>query len=217
MIAIPGYAEAIAREQRRRDRAWLGIGTVLFDARGKPAVTLRPLTYRQYLALLLSDNGIVTGAPEPHDLFAAIWLLSDKHVPGWGIRARIARWMLYRCAGKLPAHDTIAAVTQHISDGFADAPAALGESSSPARPPRSSHFASTFAALRREFGLGVTEALDMPLGQLWQLMRELHLRHDRNAIFRDESEMIKAAWLAERTNALRQRKADATAEPVEAT
>jgi hypothetical protein len=55
--------------------------------------------------------------------------------------------------------------------------------------------ASIATTLRRELQMNVDEILDMPLGQLWQFLREIHIRADKTAIFDDESERIKREWL----------------------
>jgi hypothetical protein len=206
----PGYSEAVEREQERRSRAWLGIGTVLFDAKGKPAIRLRPLTYRTYLSLAASGNAFATHVPNltaaetVGHLCAAVWLLCDRHRAGWGVRAYFAARAVRKTVLRLPVESTVAAIEAHIHDAFADAPVPI------ARPtirkaPKTSQVASVAMSLHRHAGLSISDVLDMPLGQVWQLVREIEIRADPTTNYDDESERVKRAFLLQQTELLQRR------------
>jgi hypothetical protein len=204
---IPGYAEAVQTEQDRRDRAWVAAGTVLFDAKGKPVLQLRPLTYRHYLTLLAAENWFVAGGKDgPHlaDLLAIAWLLSPDYRPGWGLFAFARRRRCWGRLVRLPVQSTVDAIQRHVTEALADVPS-TGKKQGPVKAPRSSHFAAVYCTLRHALGMGLAEVLDMPMGQLNQLLREVLIRADRTITFDDQSERIKRQWLIDQTAMLRAR------------
>src|SRR2546430_5227341 len=215
VLAIPGYAEAVLKEQFSRDVAFLGLCETVagFD--------LSPLTLRHYIALRLTHNPLLSGGlPTPRELFNFLWLLSPRYDPAnkWARRRfewRCRRtfypplWMaLINCrqtrdnyARRLHKRQVEAARIVAAGRGFVEEP--LQDA-----PPKPAHAhwdadyysdAAFFCALfRREYGWSQEQVLALPMRRLFQYLNEIKHRNaepGKSGPLCNPSDRVKADWM----------------------
>jgi hypothetical protein len=186
---IPGLRDAVQRESRVRDNAFL-IGLVPERVCG---FEIRPLTLTTYLLLekirspflitrplrvgekLLKPSEIV---PSPDATFNALWILSANHRPTTGslfnrIAARASRWVLRRRVARSQHAALVDGLRAFMEESMMDMP--QGASSAP-RIASSSYFAQVVDLLASEYGWTADYVMRLPMVQLWQLRNRIRKR-----------------------------------------
>jgi hypothetical protein len=178
-VQIPGYAEALKREDRLRRQAWVHDRDVI------AGVTVRPLTWRDVETLAEMRNGFFcpwkfdTDAEYLGHCAQLVWWLSDCRKPAQGdtrmtsiiISAQRAR--LIRHLGK-HTQQLAEDVVRFLGDTFEDGPKGGSASQGGAIAGGPAYIADTLAA--GGYSLTFKEILDMPLVQLFQIMRLVRRR-----------------------------------------
>ena len=178
-VEIPGYAEALKREDRLRRQAWV-------CDRGEIAgVTVRQLTWRDVEMLAEMRNGFF--CPWRFDSDAEylghcaqlVWWLSDCRKPTQSdarIGLIISSVQKARLIKHLSQHPKQMSdeLTRFLADTFEDAPKGGGQSASSAIAGGPAYIADTLAAGGYHFTL--QQMMDMPLVQLFQLLRLVRSR-----------------------------------------
>jgi hypothetical protein len=128
-----------------------------------------------------------------------VWWMSDCPKPGFysnskfNIRPKLARWALIQHLGR-HADEMVAGVKQVLADAFFDAPkASAGGVSGGAIAAGPAYIMDTLA--EAGYGFTLDDVLDMPLAQLWQLLR-LASRRLYGADAVNESDRIACEFLA---------------------
>lgn len=178
-VEIPGFAEAVKREQAVRRQAWAGVRLSICG------VKVRDLTLRDLETLEELQNGFFCPWRFDTDLeylahcAQLVWYLSDAPKPtsesvGWeSVKAmRYRRRLNERLAGD-PAR--LARETRDfLHRQFMDAPKGSSESMSAATAAGAAYVIDTLAA--GGYSLPLDELLDLPLPKLWQLVRLVQRR-----------------------------------------
>jgi hypothetical protein len=178
-VEIPGYADALKREDRLRRQAWVHTNSEI------AGVKVRPLTWRDVETLAEIRNGFFcpwkfdTNQEFLGHCAQLVWYLSNCKKPSEDegrigiVIANAQRTRLIRHLGKFP-HQTVDDVTRFLSDTFADSPVGSSSNSGGAIAGGPAYIADTLAAGGYRFTMA--EVLDMPLVQLFQILRVVRVR-----------------------------------------
>lgn len=197
-VEIPGYADALRREDRLRRKAWVNPhGTIC-------GVTVRPLTWRDVESLTEMRNGFFCPWKFETDneylghCAQLVWWLSDCRKPMQGdtrfgsIMVAAQRTRLIRHLGQFP-RQLSDEVLAFVRDTFADGPKGGGNSSTGAIAGGPAYIADALAA--GGYRMTLDEMLDLPLVRLFQILRLIRVR-----IYGDkptnESDRIACEYLA---------------------
>jgi hypothetical protein len=175
---IPGYPEAVKRENDIRDAAFLDLTT---DICG---IKIRQMTPRDLLILDGTDNPLVChGIPSSPQLAHFLWLLSGSYCNN----APIRRFIFARKVRPLPFMQTVKACWKYVEETFQDSPGGSG--------PQATPFAGWCAHLidRTAFNYGWTrgEILNTPLQILFQCQKVIRARKDAEYTPRNPSDKIR--------------------------
>ena len=162
--------EALAREKNVRDAAWADV---------RPRIGGReflPLTVRHYLALDAVDSPFIRGGamPTPEQLCQFLWVIAPEFSTDSGAVSNFAK-----AIGGLPFDATVKECFELVEVTFMDAPQGGPTDTGPAYV---SWVASIVDALGSEYGWKPFEIIDMPLRQIFQLLRSIRRRHDPKAM-----------------------------------
>ena len=178
--------EALAREKNARDAAWADV---------RPRIGGReflPLTIRHYLALDAVDSPFIRGGvmPTPEQLCQFLWVIAPEFSPDSGAMLNFAK-----AIGAWPSFDArVKECFELVEVTFMDAP--QGDGGNAGGPSFVSWVASIVDALGSEYGWKPFEVIDMPLRQIFQLLRAIRRRHDPKAmLFNTLSDRARLAWL----------------------
>jgi hypothetical protein len=181
---IPGYREALEREENQRAAAFLGVTELICG------VEVQPLTLIHLCRLqCVGSPFIVGGVPAPADIALFLWAVSPAYHP----KARFRRWFFVRGLRDIEYEAAVTAINSYINAAFEDAP---GSSKQGFSPSYWSGFASMIAVLSAEFGWSEAEILNMPLKRFWQYQRVIKARNNPKAVFSNRaSERVRGEWL----------------------
>lgn len=196
-VQIPGYAEALRREDSVRREAF---SHSLDSICGVP---VRPLTLRDAITLEEMRNGFFCPFTFDADdelighCAQLVWWLSDCPKPGfytksiWQWRVAIRRRHLCRYLGQFPT-ELVQGVHRFLKDAFFDAPKPSNGVKSAAVAAGPAYVFDTLA--QAGYVLTPDQILDMPLAQLWQVLR-LASRRLYGAPAVNESDRIATEYL----------------------
>ena len=176
--------EALAREKNARDASWADV---------RPCIGGReflPLTIRHYLALDAVDSPFIRGGgmPTPEQLCQFLWVIAPEFSTDSGAMLNFAK-----AIGGLPFEATVKECFELVEVTFMDSPQGDGSTSGPSFV---SWVASIVDALGSEYGWMPRDIIDMPLRQVFQLLRAIRRRHDPKAmLFNTMSDRARLAWL----------------------
>lgn len=184
--AIPGYREAIEREQAVREFAFI-------DApRDICGVDVLPLTPRNLLLLYRARSPFVCGGPvDAADIALALWTLSADRAAGG------RRWRFIRRCRKLPYEATASALTEFIADSLQDTPGGASSGG----PEYVSWVAAIVHVVASAYGWAEAAILDCPLPRLLQYVNQI--THDANPARPrfNPSDQLVSRWLKEQNQA----------------
>lgn len=186
---IPGYAEAVKREQQARQESFLALPSIIGGIWLEP-ITLRRLVWLE-LAGVFRTADLTLGHVE-----LACWLLNPRHTHRPSLRRSINRlcntlrvcWCFRRDPDGL-----IKGLLEHFNSTFSDAPG--GSSVDNVNP--TCYVANIAHRITSAYGWSLREVLDTPLTTLWQMLREIRLSDDPKAAFISESDKVRGEWLRE--------------------
>ena len=182
---IPGYAEAVEREQACRDLAFVGYDVPLC---GRPA---RQFTIRHWLLLLHCDNAFVTGAViEPADVAMFLWFVSPQFSLDAAERAKFIK----EVSTRVEFAASIVEIRAYLDGAFIDAPPHGG---APAKPYYSSA-TSLIAMIAGEYGWDDEAIMDKPLARIFQYAKEIIHRSNPRLPQFNPSDVFISRWLANR-------------------
>ena len=162
MIPAPEYLAALAQEKVVWSAAWQPVNESICG------IEVVPLTPRRLMLLELCDSPwIVGGLPAVEHVCAFLWALH----PRYGPTARLRRWWFYRRLrrSRVPFLDFLDGIHAYLAEAFGDSPAAA-----PATDRQSYALIVAYAhALCEPYNLAPDEIADMPLKQIFQLLKPL--------------------------------------------
>lgn len=148
-------AEARDDDFRKRAEAWVEVPHTI------AGTTMPPMSLRKLIYLEQIDSPLLKGENADHeDVVTFLWICSDKFTP------REAEAKAFRKSVKKLPETLEAEISEYINDNLSYM-AQGGEDGSPA----TEHFAaSVIDLLASQYGWNADIVLDLPLGQMFQLM-----------------------------------------------
>lgn len=165
LVTIPGYVDAVERENKIRNAAMLNLNTRICG------IEIRQMTLRHWLILDGIDSPIINGRlpdPDSKDIEKFLWVLSPKFTPS---KYSFAKARLTRHVSKLKYGETVLACRQFIEDTFQDQPPSIGGQDKEWKPPQFSFASSIVRTVCTELHWSRNEILDAPLKELFQYMK----------------------------------------------
>lgn len=162
---ITGYAEALERQERLRDGAFLNLPLVLC---GFPCAHMTP---RHFAVLIHSRSPFVCGGfPLPENVAQFLWVLH----PRFSFTNTTERDAFIDCCAEIDYESAVAEITQYVDDCFMDSPP------SGSKPTESfnSWIASLVDTIAREYGWSEREIMQIPMSALFQYVRLIVARAD---------------------------------------
>jgi len=185
---IPGLRAAHEKERSDWDAAWLGINESICG------IDVKPFTARH--DLILGWNGARSpflGGPLPTngpELSIAIgtflWVVS----PAYGSSSS-RKLMFLRGVRRLDVKKAVTQIRNYVAAAYADAPGS-GDSND---QQFYSWFATAAALFGAEFGWTRDDVIDMPLRQMFQLLKVISRRKNPTCILFKPSDALVGAWL----------------------
>lgn len=165
--SIPGYSEAIEREETHRVEAWLGLEEPIYG------VEMSPLTLRRLMYLAAAKNPFVEGASHdfeytPYAVGSFLWICSCDFVAGPGKHADRARKRFFKRLRKLPCLEVSQKIFVYLNESYFDLASFSGRSET---APKIGWVGAQIHRHASEYGWSVDEILDTPMKQLIQLDR----------------------------------------------
>ncbi len=179
-VEIPGYRDAVRREERVRDSAFLNGKELLCG------VVVRPLCLRTLILLEQSHNGFFvryTFDDEREKLahaLQAIYMSRPEYTPPDAPRVSFYRsfmdglaeqLFIRRLVKSMPPAEIVFNVAEWINEAFMDAPSGGGNDAvrTPGHASYPVYIFDRFAEAGFQFGYD--EVMEMPLKRLWQYLR----------------------------------------------
>jgi hypothetical protein len=185
------YPAALQQERENRDFSFLELPFVLGASPDRAGIPIRQITLRQLLVRLNIDCPFMTGrVPEVEDIAEFLWFLSPDFQPGSGDSPN--RHSFIKKVAQLPYDEAVKEIDRYLDLVFLDAPPSGGKH----KTPIASAAATLIDIFASEYGWSRDVILDSPVPQLYQLLREIELRHKgKDAVFINRlSDKVKAQW-----------------------
>lgn len=179
---VPGYLEAIERENAIRNAAYLDLPECISD------IEVNPLTARLWVALEgIGSPFAVGGIPTPEEVARFLWCVSTDYVAGCKEARESFKWRIRNVSFAL----TRFSIQKYIRDAFQDAP----PGSEDRRVPYAGSTSGLVDLLASEYGWDEQSILDLPLKRAFQYARRIQRRHDPKCILFNPSDQVTADWL----------------------
>jgi hypothetical protein len=215
---IPGYREAVEKEQTVRDAAFLPVNESI------GGFEVRSMTLPDFMLFRMMKSPLLTfSVPTPAQLSAFLWLLSPDYTPqGGDAKKRFFRrcrqftlpakptirnkwfmrcWMKKAQARMKVFANVIADARRYVIETFQDRPASV-----PTVQDETDYYSdatSICGSIAREYGWTEAAILKIPLKRLFQYMKEIGEANGKKVLF-NPSDQVKAEWQLEQ-NRLAQR------------
>lgn len=178
---IPGYREAVKRENDSRDAAFLDLTTNICG------VEIRQMTPRDLLILDGIGNPLMEGkAPSPEQLAEFLWILS----PRFSTRAPLRRFLFGRSIRRINYMEAVRACGRYIEATFQDSPASSGMKSAP----YAGWCAHLITKLSNNPVADEQKILNTPLKRLFQYQKCLRRQRDPECPMHNPSDKLKGNY-----------------------
>ena len=178
---IPGYREAVKRENDIRDASFLDLTTSICG------VEIRQMTPRDLLILDGIGNPLMYGGlPSPAELADFLWKLS----PLYKENARLRRYLFGVTIRKMNFIAAVQACRRYVDDTFQDSPASSGASA-----PYVSWCAHLVVNISTETGWSEAAILNTPLKRLFQYLKAIRRRDNPQAPMHNPSDKIRGDYI----------------------
>lgn len=192
---IEGYREAVDKEGGIWDAAFLGMSEYVCG------VEVKAFTPRHFL--ILGWNGLrsplICGNFPNSDVDLAVavgqffWIVSPSFNPiECRIVQRIKQSFYLRKVGKLEFKQSLEGLAGYIAEAFQDSPPAVKDSIGESYYSWFAGYCDVFAS---EYGWPVSQVIDMPMKQLFQLGKLIKKRHNPKCHLFKPSDRIASDWL----------------------
>lgn len=164
-------------------------------------VNCLPLTGQMALMLDVADSPwIKGGSADPSAAAQLLWIVSDRYNLSTRRRDRFTRGLCRRWdmvngePRSFRYFEDVESIGRYIDESFFDSP-----SGSPGGVSFASWIAVIVDELASEYGWTVDYCMSLPLRQVYQLMKQIKIRHTgkTDAVCNRLSDGVKAAWLRE--------------------
>lgn len=176
---------ALKREKEARDAAWLDVPAKICGR------DFQQITIRHYMMLEAVDSPFVRGViPTPEQLAQFLWIISPGFSTDPGEALRFTKGI-----AELPFTQAVKESMDLVETTFLDAPQGSGKAEDSTS--YYSWVASIIDALASEYGWRPFEIIDLPLRQVFQLLRAMKKRHDpKCGMINNLSDRAKLDYLA---------------------
>lgn len=180
---VPGYVDAVKRENDVRDAAMLNLNTRICG------VEIKQMTLRHWIILDGIDSPLICGInPEPVDVIKFLWVLS----PEFRIKSPLRQFLFSRRHQKVKYGDAVVAIRKFVEETFQDRPPNSGDDKW--TPPQASFAASIIYSIASKFHWTRESILDMPIKEIFQHMKLIRMSSDiangEKAVGWNESDLI---------------------------
>ena len=194
-IEIPGYREAVERENSVRDAAFLDLPEFICGTQ------VNQITPQHFLILDGIGSPFVSGGtPTAEDVVKFLWILSPEFCRPTSIWNRIRRWRFTVSCRNIDFFKAIGAIVRFIRETFHDSPGGTG----PRSAPIASCVAGPVHVLANKYGWSEAEILNLPYKRIFQYFRLIQIQANPKVITFNSSDHVRAKWLDE-INAANQR------------
>lgn len=178
---IPGYRDAVEREQSLRENAFIDIEEQICG------VDITPLNLRQWSILAAIGNPFIKGGDfGAADAAMFLWAISPEYSP-----QKKKRDDFIKRIAKIDYAETIKAIAKYLDNAFFDAPrSGKGDSGSIA-----TFTACVIHRLASTYGWSENQILAIPLKRVWQYLRLIKRDDSPGSCFGNPSDEIRAEWL----------------------
>lgn len=184
---IPGYREAVEREQQVRSAGFLDVpGDIC-------GIAVRALTLRHLVELELARSAfLVGGRATLGECAFFLWVVSVDRASGTCGQRRFAR----RCR-KLPLPALAREIDGYLDEQMQDAPGGSGRAGAVCYTSWVADMAHIFAT---EYGWSDETTLETPVVRLMQYLKRIHRRADPKAPLFNPSDAVRDRWLREQNS-----------------
>lgn len=183
--SIPGYREAVEREQSAREQTFLGLTEFVCG------VEVNPLTPRLFLILEEGESPFVCGGiPDHADVAQFFWIVSIDFVSGRGDLAK--EFAKTRCPN-IDFTSACVAIYAYIEAALQDSPGGSGGG----RTEFASWVASLVHKIASRYHWSENDILNLPLKRAFQYTKLMRASDDPNAIMFNPSDRIVSKYLAD--------------------
>lgn len=191
--AIPGYREAVERENNVRDNAFLGIAEKICG------IEVFSMTPRHFLILDGIGSPFVTGGSIlPEEVVRFLWIMSPRFRIVRSFHDWIARWRFAASCRKLNWETSIKAIFAYLEETFMDRPGANSASNSVGS--NWSWLAAMVDAIARNYHWSEETILNTPLKRLFQYRKIISMANDPNAIHFNPRDKVIGEYLRKINN-----------------
>lgn len=184
---IPGYLEAVNREQTVRELAFLPVPLPICG------VPIRHMNMRHYMLLQGCGNRFVCGGrPGPADVLGFLWFLSPEYSTQAGAREKFAKD--YAKAWRSRFSELCGGIVEYLDGVFQDSPASDGT--------KSKSFTAAAAGmvdtLASQYGWRDEDILEMPIARIFQYYKRIEARLNPKKPQFNRSDAVISKWLRDR-------------------
>ena len=180
---IPGYAEAVEKEQTTRDLAFLATPLPLCG------IKVRQFTPRHWIMLLRSGNAFICGGRiTANDILMFVWYVSEEYCLDLEKRDAFLTAFMEKAAETKPVDE----INSYLDDAFYDMDRSGGELG--LKKIYTATIAGIVDVLAREYGWDDEAILEKPMARLFQYLRRIHHRNNPNKMLFNRSEKLISDW-----------------------
>lgn len=181
---IPGYEDAVEKENKLREFSFLDYPELICDIR------VNPLTPRLFSLLHLKKSPIICGDKDiaVEDILLFLWVISVDFESNNEVKRKK---FVEQCFTHKP-QDLYLAIADYIEEAFQDSTNTRGI---PDEVPYYHWLSSLIVILASEFHWSEKDILDMPFKRIWQYLRCISKKYDSRAILFNKSDRLKSDWL----------------------
>ena len=185
---IPGYLEAVNREQTARELAFLPAPLPICG------VPIRHMNIRHYTLLSGCGNRFVRGGrPGVADVLGFFWFMSPDYSTAEGARERFV--LKHRAAWDKRMDELVAGIAAYVDSVFMDSPSGGGGGGGKFYTAPAAGMVDTLAF---QYGWRDEDILEMPLARVFQYYKRISARLDPKAPQFNPSDRYVGEWLRKR-------------------
>lgn len=192
LATIPGYVDAVERENKIRNAAMLNLNTRICG------IEVRQMTLRHWLILDGLDCPFLKGdVPDPKKKHVKdfLWVLSPKFSYGESFR----KWWFYRRIGKLKYAEVVMGIMRYLEDTLQDQPPSTGSKSKEWTPPQYSFPIYFTDVICERYGWDDEKIEGYNLKKIFQIIKRIRMKGEsargENPVGWNPSDKIKWAHI----------------------
>ena len=184
---VPGYREAVDKEQESREVSFLSIPTE--KVCGFECMAFTPY---HYLLLSAGESSFIKGRiAEPSDIPMFLWVISPDYTLDLE-KAKEHRVKISKKCRSLEYRESIQEIYSYIQDAFSDIPPTKSNTK---EIPYTCWVANIVDMLAREYGWTEKTILHIPFKRLWQYAKLIKLHNNPKEILFNPSDKVKQEYI----------------------